>query len=76
MHPSKHNVLIAIALVLVIAIAIPKPALMHSFAQSAVARASKADAGTHICTRAWRWGPFDFLRPASCESQAQQDKAG
>ena len=69
MHPSKHNVLIAIALVLVIAIAIPKPALMHSFAQSAVPRASKVAVGTCIGTRAWRWGPLDFLRPdlANCK---------
>ena len=41
MHPSKHDVLIAIALALVIALAILKPALMHSFAQRAVACASK-----------------------------------
>ena len=76
MHPSKHDVLIAIALALVIALAILKPALMHSFAQRAVACASKADAGTYIGTRAWRWGPLDFLRPGSCTSQVQQDKAG
>ena len=76
MHPSIHDVLIAIALALVIAIAILKPALMHSFARNAVASASKAAVGTCIGTRAWRWGAFGFLRLGSCESQVQQDKAG
>ena len=44
--------------------------------QSAVARASKVDADTYTGTRAWTWGPLDFLRPGSCASQVQQDKAG